>query len=134
MGSFNIPSCNTCSRTPNSDSVGDIYLDKICKNFPEVDQYPRMNEKQSHLKEKQVLQDHLQILKDGMLNYPKTAIIAYLNLNSLSNKITDLRILLQASSFPTAQFHIPQYEIRAPRDGNKCGRGLVEYVEKGCHL
>ena len=32
---------------------------------------------------------------------------------------------------PAEQFHIPGYEIRAPRDRNKCARGLVEYVKKG---
>ena len=87
----------------------------------------------------------VRLLKDGMLNYPKTPIIAYLNLTILSNKMTDLRILLQDfhfdcfvldktkpdSSSPAEQFHIPGFEIRAPRDQNKWGRGLAEYVKKG---
>ena len=47
------------------------------------------------MNEKQVLQDNLQILKDTILNYPKNLIIAYLNLNSIRNKINDLRILIQ---------------------------------------
>ena len=77
-----------------------------------------------------VFQDGLQILKDIILNFPKSSLIAYLNLNSLRNKTNDLRIVRQdipsrllllkqtktRSSFPTAQFPIPGYEIRARRD------------------
>ena len=47
------------------------------------------------MNEKQVLQDDLQILKDAILNSSKNHSIAYLNLDSLRNKITELRILLQ---------------------------------------
>ena len=97
------------------------------------------------MNEKQVLQDDLQILKDAILNSPKNIIFAYLNLNSLHNDFNDLRILLQdislryivlsktklGSSFPAAQFHIPGYEIRARRDRNKYGGGLIECVKKG---
>ena len=38
------------------------------------------------MNEKQVFQADLQILKDAILNFPKNAIIANLNLNSLRNK------------------------------------------------
>ena len=34
-------------------------------------------------------------------------------------------------SFPTAQFHIPGYEIRARKDRNTYGGGLIKYVKKG---
>ena len=35
------------------------------------------------------------------------------------------------SSFPSAQFHIGDYEIRNRRDRNKSGGGLTEFVKKG---
>ena len=72
----------------------------------------------SRVNEKQVLQEDLQILTDTIFNSPKNPRIAYLYLNSLRNKINDLRILIQDiplnyfvlsetkldNSFPTAQF------------------------------
>ena len=75
----------------------------------------------------------------------ENAIIAYLNLNSLRYKINDLRNFFQDpplaylvlsetkldSSFPAAQFHIPGYQIRARRDQNKYGGGVIKYVKKG---
>ena len=45
--------------------------------------------------ENHVLQDDLQIMKDAILSSPKNPVIAHLNLNSLRNKINDLRILIQ---------------------------------------
>ena len=71
--------------------------------------------------------------------------IGYLNINSLRNKIIDLREVLKHisldyfvlsetkldNSFPCAQFQISDYEIRARRDRNKYGGGLIEFVKKG---
>ena len=72
--------------------------------------------------------------------------IRYLNINSLWNKIIDLRevVLKHISldyfnlsetkldnSFPCAQFQISDYEIRARRDRNKYGSGLIEFVKEG---
>ena len=34
-------------------------------------------------------------------------------------------------SFPSAQFNLPNYEIRARRDRDKNGGGLIEFVKKG---
>ena len=34
-------------------------------------------------------------------------------------------------SFPTAQFHIDGYEVRARRDRDKHGGGLIEFVKQG---
>ena len=34
------------------------------------------------------------------------------------------------SSFPSSQFHINNYEVRARRDRDKNGRGLIEFVRK----
>ena len=69
----------------------------------------------------------------------------YLNINSLRNKIVGLReIILELSldylvlsetkidqSFPTAQFYIKGYEVRARRDRDKHGGGLIEFVKNG---
>ena len=97
------------------------YFDKGL-NFLEVVQYPRTNtQENSRVNENHVLQDNSQILKDGILSSPKNPVIADLNLNSLKNKINDLRILIRDipldhlalsetkldKSFPTAQFDIP---------------------------
>ena len=71
--------------------------------------------------------------------------ISYLNINSLQNKIIDLREFLKHisldyfvlsetkldNSFPCAQFQIFNYEIKARRDQNKYGGGLIEFVKKG---
>ena len=67
--------------------------------------------------------------------------IGYLNINSLRNKLTDLKylslyyfILSETKldeSFPNAQFTLDDYEIRARRDSNKFRGGLIEYVRKG---
>ena len=34
-------------------------------------------------------------------------------------------------SFPSAQFNLPNYEIRARRDRDKNGGGLIEFVKTG---
>ena len=68
-----------------------------------------------------------------------------MNLNSLRNKIHDLRLIIHDvplnyfvisetildNSFPNAQLTINNYEIRARRDRNKHGDGLIELVSKG---
>ena len=61
------------------------------------------------------IQDNLQILKDAILNSPENPTIACLNLNSLRNKINDLRILVQ--DIPLDYFVLSN------------GGGLFEYVE-----
>ena len=87
----------------------------------------------------------LQILRKLRLKYPRNPLIGYLNINSLRNKIIDVRELIGRlqldyfvisetkldSSFPSAQFHIVDYEIRNRRDRNKSGGGLIEFVKKG---
>ena len=54
--------------------------------------------------ENHVLQDDLQILKDAILSSSKNPVIAHLNLNSLKNKINDLRILIQDIPFKLLHF------------------------------
>ena len=87
----------------------------------------------------------LQILCKLRLKYPRNPLAGYLNINSLRNKIIDIQRLIGRlqldyfvisetkldSSFPSAQFHIVDYEIRNRRDRNKSGLGLTEFVKKG---
>ena len=90
------------------------------------------------MNEKDVLQGNSKILDNAIVNSPKNLIIAYLDLNSLRNKINDLRILIENipsdyfvltetkldNSFSAAQFHILKYEIGARRNQNNYGGGL----------
>ena len=85
---------------------------------------------------------NLQVLHHEKLKHSKNPMIGYLNINSLRNKLTDLKVILKYlsfdyfissetkldESFPNAQFTLDGYEIRARRDRNKFGRGLIEYV------
>ena len=71
-----------------------------------------------------------EVLKENRLKYVNNPLIGYLNINSLRNKIVDLReIILELSldylvlsetkidqSFPTAQLYIKGYEVRARRE------------------
>ena len=95
--------------------------------------------------EKHILRDDLQILKDTILYSPKNLVFAYLNLNSLKIKINEFRIPIQDipldyfifsqtkldKNLLIEQFDIPGYEIRAKRDQNKYGDGLIEYALQG---
>ena len=70
--------------------------------------------------------------------------ICYLNINSLQNKLTDLRVILKYlslnyfvlsetklnESFANAQFTLDGYEIRTGRDRNKFGGGLMSLFQK----
>ena len=84
----------------------------------------------------------LQQLQEDRLKHRKNPLIGYLNINSLRNKITDLRVIMKTlsldylilsetkidESFPTSQFNVEGYEIRVRRDRDKFGRGLIEFV------
>ena len=86
----------------------------------------------------------LQVLHHERLKH-KNPMIGYLNINSLRNKLKDLKVILKYlsldyfilsetkldESFPNAQFTLDGYEIRARRDINKFGGGLIESVRKG---
>ena len=68
-------------------------------------------------------------LRENRLKYVNNPLIGYLNINSLRNKIVDLgELILELSpdylvlnktkidqSFPTVQFYIKGYEVRARR-------------------
>ena len=87
----------------------------------------------------------LQILGKNRLKYLTNLLIGYLNINSLRNKITDVREVFAKlsldyfvisetkfdESFPSSQFNISNYEIKNWRDRDKNGSGLIEFVRKG---
>ena len=87
----------------------------------------------------------LQMLKKDRLNYPRNPLIGYLNINSIRNKISDIRevfgklqldyfVLSEAKTdenFPAAQFNIHDYKIRNRRDRDKHRGELIEFVRKG---
>ena len=87
----------------------------------------------------------LQVLHHERLKHNKNPMIGYLNINSLRNKLKDLKVMLKYlsldyfilsetkldESFPNAQLTLDGYKIRARRDRNKFGGGLIEYVRKG---
>ena len=71
--------------------------------------------------------------------------MGYLNTNSLRNKIIDLTEILKYlelyyfvisetkidKSFPSKQFAMDNFEIRARKDRDCHGGGLLEFVRKG---
>ena len=99
----------------------------------------------SDLARKLSLTTDLQVLHHERLKHSKNRMIGYLSINSLRKKLTDLRVILKHlfldyfvlsktnldESFPNTQFILDGYEIRARRDKNKFGGGLIEYIRKG---
>ena len=81
-------------------------------------------------------------LSENRLKYVKNPLIGYLNINSLRNKIVDMReIVLELSldylvlsetkidqGFPTAQFYIKGYGVRARRDRDKYTWGWINRI------
>ena len=79
--------------------------------------------------------------------YPYYSLIGRININSLRNKITDLKVIIKTlsldyvilskfktdQSFPTAQFNVEVHEIRASRDWDKYGGGLIGFVRRGLY-
>ena len=72
----------------------------------------------------------LQQLQEDRLKHHKNPLIGHLDINSLRNKITDLRVIMKTlsldylilseikvnESFRTSQFNVEGYEIRARGD------------------
>ena len=87
----------------------------------------------------------LQTLQDDRVKFHNNPLLGYLNINSLRNKVTDLRIIFKDlsldyfilsetkldESFLTAQFTLEGYEIRSRKDRGKYGGGLIEFVKDG---
>ena len=86
----------------------------------------------------------LQILHDLTLKYPQNLLIGYLNINSLRNKIIDLREIISYlqldhfvlsetkinDGFPSVQFDMSGYEIRAREGRDGMRGGIIEYVRR----
>ena len=91
------------------------------------------------------LQHDLQMLRNERLEFNKNPLVSYLNINSLRNKIIGLKEIIQylnldyfvssetriVSTFPSAEFAIDNYKIKACRDRNCNGGRLIGYVRKG---
>ena len=87
----------------------------------------------------------LQTLQDDKVKFHINPLLGQLNINSLRNKLADLRIIFKDVSldcfvlsetkldenFPTAQFNLEGYEIRSRKDRDKYGGGLIGFVKKG---
>ena len=97
------------------------------------------------LKENLSEETGLQQLQKDRLKH-KNPLIGYLNINSLRSKITGLRVIMKTlslddylilsetkieESFPTSQFNVEGYEIRARCDQDKYVGGLIEFVRRG---
>ena len=87
----------------------------------------------------------MKVICDLRIKNPNNPLIGYLNINSLRNKVVDLREILSKISpdyfvvaetkldysIPSKQLEIENYEIRNRKDRDKNGGGLIEYVKKG---
>ena len=76
---------------------------------------------------------------------PRNFLFGYLNKNSLRNRVLDLKQIARHVqfeyfgnsetkldlSFPSAQFKLTDHEIRARRDRDENGDGIIDYVLKG---
>ena len=85
--------------------------------------------------------DFISDLKKLRYCYPKNIIIGHININSLRNKYDPIRSVLQNGlcdnftlsetkldeSFPTAQFHIPNFVLHR-KDRNAHGGGVITYI------
>ena len=92
-----------------------------------------------------LVSSEFEALRKNRVDYVNNTLIVYLNTNSFRNKMVDLReIILELSldylvlsktkidqSFPTAQFYMKGYEVRARRDRDKHMDGLIEFVKNG---
>ena len=87
----------------------------------------------------------LEMLQDDRLKLLHNPFIAYLNINSLRNKVIDLGEILKDlpldyivisetkldENFPNSQFKLHGYEVRARGDRHKHGAGIIKFVRQG---
>ena len=82
------------------------------------------------------------MFKEDRLNYPRNPLIGYLNINSIRNKISDIRevfrklqldyfVFSERKSFPSAPFNIHDYKISNRSNRDKHRSGLIEFFRKG---
>ena len=86
--------------------------------------------------------EELHLLQKDRRQYLNSPLIGYLSINSVRNKIADPHVIIQNTpldylvlsetkldeSFPNAQFKLDGCEIRARRDRDKYGGGLIVFV------
>ena len=86
----------------------------------------------------------LEMVKNDKLKFLHNSLSAYLNINNLRNKITDLGEIPKVlrltyfvisetkwnKSFSNAQFKLNGYEVRARKCWHKHGGGLIEFVRQ----
>ena len=94
------------------------------------------------MKENLFEETSLQQLKEDRLKHHKNPLPGCLKINALRNKTADLRVMKKTLSLdylslrktnidenlPSAQFNVEGYGIRARRDQDKYGGGLIECV------
>ena len=110
-----------------------FFLNKATSNYFLDDNFFRQTHTLfncQNLKENLSEETGLRQLQEDRLKHRKNPLIGYLDINSLRNKITDLRVIMKTlsldylilsennidESFPTSQFNAEGYEIRARRD------------------
>ena len=95
-----------------------------------------------------LVSSEFEAIRENKPKYINNPLISYLNINSVRHRIFDLtEIILELSldylflretkidqSFPTAEIYIKRYELRARRDTDKHGGGLIELVKNGFTL
>ena len=87
----------------------------------------------------------LEMLQNDRLKFLHNALIAYLNINGLRNRVIDLGEILKDlplgylliketksdESLPSSQIKLNGYEVRASRDRHEHGGGRIEFVRQG---
>ena len=95
--------------------------------------------------DKESIDGNIEILNQLRQEHPKDPLIGCLNINSLGDKIIDLREIIETFKpdyfvvaetkinfeFPSAQFTVNEYEIGARRDRDEYGGGLMGFVRRG---
>ena len=93
-------------------------------------------------------QDDISTLKQLRICYPSNPLIGHLNINSLRNKMIDLREIMNETlpdiliitetkldhTFTTAQFAVNDYFPPIRKDRNKHGGGILIFIRKGIHF
>lgn len=134
-----------CTQTPQVSEEAQVFSDSSeTQNSPLLLQNEIDDLNQTHNSNSEPESPLDSICKLRVAN-PDNPLLGYLNINSLRNKIVDVREIMSKfspdyfvlaetkldESFPTAQFNIDGYEIRTRKDRNIHGGGLIEYVGKG---
>ena len=127
---------NTISPTPNYG---------VYENEPQIPSLLNQNESITQIKGQTLLQNHepMQLLNKLRISNANRLIIGQLNINSLRNKIDDLKTLIRGkldilviteskldSTFPTNQFLIDGFSVPFRCDRHSRGGGVLIYVRE----